>query len=478
MMSAATSPAAAQAVTSREVVQALPSQDVQRLNRALMRLAKRPRSIDALLEAGDAALAVDDLDAALGFYSRADDISPDNADIKLGMARVFLRSGRPLEAIPLFAAAQAAGAEPKELLSDRALAYDLVGDQPSAQAAYRRAVREEPEDDEAKRRLAISLAISGDREEFERTLRPLIDKRDFAAFRARAFGLAILGDHARASAIAGAVMPRDLALRIDPYFEFMPRLTKSQQAAAANLGIFPGAADIGRDDPQLAAYVGNAATLSATADARASARAPDRRLEPAGAPLGRTTSAAAEVPAASVASARPTAQPGFDLAGAGRPAADAAATRTVPLPPAPASVASPEVSVADAFADLGTAAPVAVRPSGQAVDLAAINIPREKPPAPAKPSPPAHPSRIWVQLATGRDVDALRFDWRRFSRKAPALLGDLTAHVTPWGEANRLLVGPLKSRDAQRELINALNEQGIDTFGYVSPEGTEIKPIK
>ncbi|MEE4207625.1 MAG: tetratricopeptide repeat protein, partial [Erythrobacter sp.] len=98
-------PAAAQEVTAREVVQPLPSGEVQRLNRALMDLAKRPKSLAALVEAGDASLALDDLDAAMGFYGRADDLDPANAQVKLGIAAVYLRSGRPVEALEAFAAA-------------------------------------------------------------------------------------------------------------------------------------------------------------------------------------------------------------------------------------------------------------------------------------------------------------------------------------------------------------------------------------
>ena len=49
-------PVAAQNSTSREVVQPLPSKETQRLNRALLRLAKRPNSVAALVEAGSVRL--------------------------------------------------------------------------------------------------------------------------------------------------------------------------------------------------------------------------------------------------------------------------------------------------------------------------------------------------------------------------------------------------------------------------------------
>ena len=92
----------------------------------------------------------------------------------------------------------------------------------------------------------------------------------------------------RAKAIADAVMPRTLAQRITPYLEFMPRLTAAQQAAAANLGIFPRAADIGRDSPALLAYQrDNLGVMPVTSRLVVKGGALlDDRLAPTGKPLG------------------------------------------------------------------------------------------------------------------------------------------------------------------------------------------------
>ncbi|MEO0644239.1 MAG: tetratricopeptide repeat protein, partial [Pseudomonadota bacterium] len=122
----------AQAITSQPVVQPLPSQDTQRLNRALVELAKNPRSLSALLEAGDAALSVGDLDAALGFFTRAREEDEESVKAILGLAKVYLQSGRPVAALPLFEEAEAEGASIKAVRSDKALALDMVGDQAAA----------------------------------------------------------------------------------------------------------------------------------------------------------------------------------------------------------------------------------------------------------------------------------------------------------------------------------------------------------
>ncbi|MGB3469513.1 MAG: tetratricopeptide repeat protein [Erythrobacter sp.] len=502
-------------MTSRPVTQALPPEEVQSLNRALLRLAKQPRSMDALLEAGNAAVAVGDLDAAVGFFGRARELEPDNPKVALGLASVYLRSGRPATALPLFAAAGGGGAKPETYLSDQALALDMVGDQAAAQAAYTRYLEAVPDDTpetkEARRRLALSYAISGNSAAFETTLRPLVERRDFPAFRARAFGLAIMGEQSRAAAIVDAVMPRALATRITPYLEFMPRLTKAQQAAAANLGVFPRAAEIGRDTPEIAAYVsgggpGEGAGQS-TASLAAATPSPERtagnRLEPAGEQLGAPTQATvAEVAPTSVtrlATATPAVrvtekQPALPTtAPTSQPPVSQPPVSQPPVSQPPASepsVSLPAARVADAFGDLLTdPAPTGDTQTGTAsgaVDLAAIEIPREdsakassRPePKQSEPEKPANPRRIWVQLATGRDLKALSFDWRRFSRKAPRLLGKYEPHTVPWGQANRLLAGPVESPEQARDLVNALKQKGVETFSYTSPEGTEIQQLK
>jgi cell division septation protein DedD len=146
--------------------------------------------------------------------------------------------------------------------------------------------------------------------------------------------------------------------------------------------------------------------------------------------------------------------------------------------------------VADAFADLESAPLPDARVSGDAVDISRIAVRREVPPPPPqvtqavpKPKPkepakPPHPSRIWVQVATGKNAKALAFDWRRIAKEGGAPLAKLKPHTVRWGEANRLLAGPVGSRDAGQALVRELKAKGIDTFLYVSPEGEEIQPVK
>lgn len=579
---------------SQPVVQSLPDRGNQPLNAALARLARNPRDADALISAGNAALAMGDVDAAVGFFTRADEASPGNPRVKAGLAGALVRSENPFEAIPLFEAAERAGALDGTLAADRGLAYDLVGDNATAQRYYRLALAHE-NSSEVTRRLALSFAMAGDRRLAEATLSPLLQRQDKAAWRTRAFALAILGEVNEAVAIAEATLPRELAAGISPYLRYMPRLTPAQQAAAANFGHFPRASEIGHDDPRIAQY----APSNRRRPTQASA---DATLVPMGEPLGRGRSSrpsresvkaaetvrsqpsserprrreevvvrteprapepvreqtppsasalapfalqrpvATPAPAAPVAApastlavaepARPPAgpatpamtlppsrpaiglaasaegapRPGFDLASlpvrqepAASPAPPPAAAPEAPAPaPAPAAV-----SVADAFS--GFAPPeIDVAPASGAVDMRRIAPSRaavtaaataaqgaaaraggkgaangKTPVKPAaKPAPPAHPSRIWVQVATGRDKRALAFDWRRMTRESAATFRGKDSFVSAWGQTNRLLTGPFPTTAAANAYLAQLRRADIDgAFLWTSPAGQVVDEL-
>lgn len=239
--------------TSVPVVQPTMPSPTRVLNAALARLAKDPRDITALLDAGGAALDLGDTDAAVGFLTRADQVAPGTAGVRARMGIAMLRSNQPFEAIRWFDLAQQAGFDRAEMAPERGLAYDLIGDNAAAQREYQLALAARA-NDETTRRYALSLVIAGDRRGAELVIQPLLERQDRGAWRVRAFIMAIAGQSDEAEGIARATMPADLAAAISPYLRYMPRLTPAQQAAAANLGRFPRAADIGRDDPQVVQY--------------------------------------------------------------------------------------------------------------------------------------------------------------------------------------------------------------------------------
>jgi len=212
------------------------------LTRYLHTLASDPKDFTSLIGAGRAALDLGDAQAAAGFFARADDVNPQSPLPQAGMGAVSVLNNQPQAALPYFSRAQQLGATLATIGCDRGLAYDLMGRQADAQADYRAALRG-PDGDEARRRLALSLAISGDRDGAFQTLAPLVAKGDVAASRTRAFVLALSGDAGGAVSAINAAMPGSSA-SLMPFLQRLPTLQAGQKAAAANLGIFPDSNDV------------------------------------------------------------------------------------------------------------------------------------------------------------------------------------------------------------------------------------------
>ena len=493
------------AALAQPMVQALPDAAALQLSDAVRALARDPRSLTALLAAAGASLALDDVDAANGFVQRAEAIAPADGRVTASRAAVLVRRQQPIEALRLVAAAEQAGALGISHIAERGLAYDLIGDNARAQQDYSVALSAGP-DPIISRRLALSQAIAGNQRASEATLLPLLQRQDLAAYRTRAFALAILGKPDEAVSIAETMLPDRVSSRMAPYLRYMPRLTRAQQAAAANLGVFPQAARIGRDDPAIAAY-------APPAPAREPARTADSRLVPSGEPLGTPARGGGvprrDDPAAQVAVAATTPPPAADAErvfaippqqSAAEPEPEIAgppptvvavleAEQEAPRPeislaqpepePEPEPPPTEEIDLAVAFADFSL--PVRPAVAEGAVDITSITPRREAPrvePARAAPPPkPVIPSRHWVQVATGRDTGALEFDWRRIKREAGGLLDRPKPHVAAWGQTNRLVAGPFASAREADALVARLKEKKVDSFRFTSEQGQEVKPL-
>ena len=207
------------------------------LARNMKELGTNPRSFDALIGAGRAALALGDTQAAAGFFGRADEVWPDSPLAQAGMGAALAQEGDGSGALQYFSRATQRGASQSMIGADRGLAYDLVGQHSQAQADYRAALSGQ-DGDEARRRLALSLAITGKKADALAMLSPLMARGDAAGARCRAFVLALTGDSSGAKNAIEAAMPGSSA-NMAYFFRKLPELRSDQKAAAVNLGIFP-----------------------------------------------------------------------------------------------------------------------------------------------------------------------------------------------------------------------------------------------
>lgn len=233
-------PAALAQLPASAVVQHLPQADdpAELLAQALRTLATEPGNLSALIAAGHNALALGDPNAAVGFLGRAQEISPRDGKVKAGLGSALVQLEKPQEALRLFAEATRLGVSDADLAEDRGLAYDLTGDPGRAQRDYQTVLAAHPDDDTARRRLALSQGISGNKAGAIATLDPLIRKRDIAAWRAQTFVLAMDGDTKGANDITRIMLPQQAAM-LQPFLVRLARLSPAEKARAVHFGEMP-----------------------------------------------------------------------------------------------------------------------------------------------------------------------------------------------------------------------------------------------
>lgn len=381
------------------------------LARYVRTLASDPKDFEALIGAGRSALELGDAQAAAGFFARADEIDPRSPLPHAGMGAVSVALGEPQAALPYFKRAQQLGASIAMIGCDRGLAFDLLGRQADAQSDYRAALSG-PDSDEARRRLALSLAISGDRSGALAALSPLMAKRDVAAGRTRAFVLALTGDASGAMAAADAAMPGSWA-RVAPFLQRLPALQPAQKAAAVNLGIFPDS--------------------SGMAYAYASP------------PPGLTGSVTTDRLAAIDELLR-------------QPAAQAAVS-TVQQQPAAQPLQQPSWQAEQRPTQVAYAAPVR----------------RQQIPVPERAH--AVPGKIWLQLASGPNADALPEQFQRIKSRNRDLFDGIPGYVARSGDRARLVIGPFHGQSDAETFAQDLQTVGVDAFKWSNSPADQIVPL-
>ena len=374
------------------------------LARYVRTLASNPQDFSSLVGAGRAAIALGDAQAAAGFFARADEVNPRSPLPQAGMGAVSVANGEPRAALSYFARAQQLGAPATTFAIDRGLAYDLMGQQKQAQADYRLALNG-PDGDEARRRLALSLAISGDRAGALEAIAPLTARGDAACGRVRAFVLALTGDSNGAMVAINAAMPGSWA-SVSPFLQRLPGLQPGQKAAAVNLGIFPDA--------------GGTAYAYATP-------------QPSRPDSGVTTFTN------NVSSERLT-----DLDNLLRAPPPPPAVKTFARKPRPTEVAY--------------AAPAKSRQAvtGNAAQAGA---------------------KIWLQLASGTNADALSGEFRRMKSRNRDLFDGIRGFVARSPDRARLVIGPFRGSSDAEIFAEDLETVGIDAFKWSNSQADRIVPL-
>ncbi len=236
------------------------------LTSALQRIGTNGNDVNALIDAGSAALVLEDARSAYGFFNRALSLAPSNGRIRAGLGSALVRLENPADALKMFDQAVQQGAIERTFIADRGMAYDLMGDNARAQRDYDAALKYQYSD-RTLRFYALSLGISGEADRAVQLLAPLLQKKDRAAWRDRAFILAMNGRTKEATEIVRTTMPANVANGLTPYLLKMNRLSNRQMALAVHYGQFP------TSDAQLASVGRGATPAPAAAPARPAATA-------------------------------------------------------------------------------------------------------------------------------------------------------------------------------------------------------------
>jgi Flp pilus assembly protein TadD len=377
------------------------------LARYVRALADDPKDFNSLVGAGRAALELGDALAAAGFFARADEVNPRSPAPQAGMGAVQVANGNPQAAMAYFTRAEQLGATQTMLGCDRGLAYDLLGQQARAQADYRAALNS-ADAEEARRRLALSLAISGDKSGALAAIAPLAARGDATTNRVRAFVLALTGNTAAAKMAIDAAMPGTWS-RVAPFVQRLASLPAGEKAAAVNLGIFP--------DSSEPAYAYADPVRTAPSSLQMAGSVSTDRLQDVDALLSAPSAPQADQPVWQQPALQPQAQP-VQIAYA--------------APPRPATV--------------------------------------ERTPAVTKP-------KIWLQLASGRNSDALSQQFDRLKSNHEAVFKGITGFLVQASDRARLVIGPFRGSSDADILAEDLHTLGIDAFRWTNSDSDRIVPI-
>lgn len=500
------------------------------LSRHIRVLAANPRDFNSLIGAGRAALELGDVQTAAGFFGRAEEVNPNAPAAKAGLGAAMAHMGDADGAIYYFDQASRLGASALTIALDRGLARDLNGDLAAAQSDYRLAIAS-LNSDEARRRLALSLAIGRDRTGAMAAIQPLLNRRDRAAQRTRAFVLALVGDPAGATQAIEAVMPGGSA-RFAPFITYLPQLSVQEKAAAVHLGMFPDNASVRVSQSQPASQQSQGVAQAAPPPARsgpALAEAPEnasKPAEPASAPVRiatRTPAPPVPKPSFSLPSERSSASPSFSL-----PSASSAAPTVENLAQAePESEPVKSVAAeADAESSLQQVGDAAGESNLTSIDKLLAAIEEAPPPAPtprvetaaaeaaakaaaakkaadkkaadkkaaekkvrdaklaAEKKQREEAARLgvkgtyWVQLAGGSNQDRMITEYRKLSDKAGKLLKSRPGYVTAGKEYFRLVIGPFETKSESQAFVNKLAKEGVDGFSWTrTPSQIKIEKL-
>jgi hypothetical protein len=99
--------------------------------------------------------------------------------------------------------------------------------------------------------------------------------------------------------------------------------------------------------------------------------------------------------------------------------------------------------------------------------------------APVRQAAAAAPAqkKLWLQLASGSDADALPDQFRRMKSRHRDLFDGISGYVAKGSDRARLVIGPFRGRDDAQVFAEDLETVGIDAFSWTNSDSDRIVPL-
>src|SRR5206468_11812408 len=86
-------------------------------------------------------------------------------------------------------------------------------------------------------------------------------------------------------------------------------------------------------------------------------------------------------------------------------------------------------------------------------------------------------SKIWLQLASGPNSDALSGQFRRLKARNPSLFDGIEGYVAQSPDRSRLLIGPFHGASDADIFAQDLQTVGVDAFRWSNSANDTIVPL-
>jgi hypothetical protein len=84
---------------------------------------------------------------------------------------------------------------------------------------------------------------------------------------------------------------------------------------------------------------------------------------------------------------------------------------------------------------------------------------------------------IWLQLASGSDVEAMSAQFRRLKTKSPDLFDGIKPYVARSADGARLVVGPFRGASDAEIFADDLESIGVSPLKWTNSQADRIAPL-